>query len=322
MPTPDCIDLDHHITTIDTGYVRPGFAASHLIVADDKAAFVDVGTAHASARLLAALEPKQLSAEQVEYVIVTHVHLDHAGGAGKLMSLLPRAKLVVHPRGARHMIDPEKLIAGATAVYGENKMNALYGDILPVAEERVIIAEDGHELMLGRRPLRFVDAPGHARHHFVVWDERSAGFFSGDAFGLSYRAFDHDGQSYILPSTSPVQFEPDAMHQTIDRMMSYQPRHMYLTHFGRVSHLRSLAQQLHASIDLFTQLARRHPGSGGDDHTELARALLALHRRQLSEQGCLVTDDEIQDWLALDAELNAQGLKIWLDKSRRGSAQR
>jgi glyoxylase-like metal-dependent hydrolase (beta-lactamase superfamily II) len=180
-------DLGHGITAIDTNYVRPRFDASHLVVENGRAAFVDVNTGHSVGVLLAGLEAKNLTPEAVNYVILTHVHLDHAGGAGEIMRRLPQARLVVHPRGTRHMTDPSKLWAGASAVFGEEAMLRNYGAPVPVDASRIIEAPEGFTLELGGRPLLFLDTPGHARHHFCVWDEASRSMFTGDTFGLSYR---------------------------------------------------------------------------------------------------------------------------------------
>ena len=256
MKPSDCIDLDHGISTIDTGYCRPGFDASHLIVAQGQAALVDVGTSHSVPHILQVLQDKGIARRDVRYVMVTHVHLDHAGGAGALLQHLPEAQLVAHPRGAPHMIDPGKLIAGATAVYGEARFRSLYGDIVPVASERVITATDNFELSLNGRSLLFVDTPGHARHHYCVWDPASRGIFSGDTFGLSYREFDTQHGPFIFPTTTPVQFDPDALHASIKRLLSFNPERMYLTHYGRVEDVPRLAVQLHRLIDVFVALAR------------------------------------------------------------------
>src|SRR5690606_20245617 len=143
--------------------------------------------------VMEALQARGLAAEDVAYVCVTHVHLDHAGGAGALMHRLPCARLVVHPRGARHMADPSRLVASARAVYGEVEFARIYGDIRAVDAARIVEAPDGLVLELNSRPLRFLDTPGHARHHYCIFDEVSRSFFTGDTFGLSYREFDVDG---------------------------------------------------------------------------------------------------------------------------------
>ncbi|HEU5398586.1 MAG TPA: MBL fold metallo-hydrolase, partial [Gammaproteobacteria bacterium] len=137
---PALLSFPHGITAVDTDYVRPRLDASHLIVRGGRAAFVDTGTTHSVPRLMAALESKEVAPADVDYVFLTHVHLDHAGGAGELMRHLPKAKVLVHPRGAAHVVDPAKLIAGTKAVYGETEFTRLYGEIPPIAQERVIEA--------------------------------------------------------------------------------------------------------------------------------------------------------------------------------------
>lgn len=306
--------LPHGITTVDTGYWRPGFDASHLVVEKDQAAFVDVGTAFSVPRLLQVLADKGIAREAVRYVMVTHVHLDHAGGAGTLMQYLPHAQLVVHPRGASHLINPAKLIAGATAVYGEERFRALYGEIVPVAAERVIEAPDNFQLDLGGRPLVFLDTPGHARHHYCIYDAASRGMFSGDTFGLSYREFDSDQGPFVFPTTTPVQFDPDALHASIDRLLSFNPTYMYLTHYGAIEVAPRLADGLHAMIDACVALARQAVARA-DRHGALVAGLNRLLLDALQAHGCRLPPERQRALLAVDVELNAQGLGIWLEKT-------
>jgi len=308
-------DLPHGITTIDTGYCRPGFDASHLLVEKGQAALVDVGTAFSVPRLLQVLETKGIAREAVRYVMVTHVHLDHAGGAGSLLRYLPNAQLVAHPRGAPHLIDPAKLIAGATAVYGEERFNALYGEIVPVAAERVITAPDNLELRLNGRPLLFLDTPGHARHHYCIYDAASRGMFSGDTFGLSYRDFDSEKGPFIFPTTTPVQFDPKALHASIERLLSFNPARMYLTHYGCVEIVPRLADELHVMIDAFVGLAREAAAEGEDRHAMLVAGLNRLLLSALQAHDCGLPQARMRELLAVDVELNAQGLEIWLNKS-------
>ena len=148
------------ITAIDVDYVRPKLAASHLVVDGGRAAFVDTGTTHSLPTLLYALEAKGIGRGDVDWVLTTHVHLDHAGGAGALMRELPNARCAVHPRGARHLAEPSKLIAGSMAVYGEERYRALYGEILPIDAARIFEAADGARIRLGGRELELIQ---HAR---------------------------------------------------------------------------------------------------------------------------------------------------------------
>jgi glyoxylase-like metal-dependent hydrolase (beta-lactamase superfamily II) len=243
------------------------------------------------------------------------VHLDHAGGAGELISHLPNATLVVHPRGARHMIDPSQLWAGASAVYGEAVMEQTYGRLRPIPPERVIEAPDGHVVDLAGRPLRCIDTPGHARHHLTVYDARANVCFTGDVFGLSYREFDTAKGPFILPTTSPVQFDPEALHASIDRLLALKPVAMYLTHFNRVEDVQKLGADLHLQIDAMVALARAADGKP-DRHAALMDTLTELYASRAQAHGWTQGRDALHQLLAMDIELNAQGLEVWLDRER------
>lgn len=317
--------MDHHtdhssgITTIDTGFFRPRFDAAYLVVEQGRAAFIDVGTNHSVPRLLRALQAQGLGVDAVDHVLLTHVHLDHAGGAGALMRELPNARLVVHPRGAPHMIDPSRLIAGATAVYGEAEMARSYGDILPVPVERVQEAPDGHVVDLAGRPLVCLDTPGHARHHFVVHDARSNAFFTGDTFGLSYRELDTGAGAFILPTTSPVQFEPEALVDSITRLRGHRPHAMYLTHFGRVEGVERLADALVEQVRDMVGIARACDAAASGDarHRAIVGSLSDYYVHRALAHGVALGRQAILEVLEMDIELNAQGLGIWLDRANR-----
>jgi glyoxylase-like metal-dependent hydrolase (beta-lactamase superfamily II) len=223
----DWRDYGNGIIAFDAGYVRPILAAIHLIIDEGRVAFVDTGSNDSLPNALAALDKIGLGRDAVDYIILTHIHLDHAGGAGLLMGEFPNAKLVVHPRGSRHMAEPSKLVAGVTAVYGQDYVEKVYGEIQPIPAERIIDAHDGLTLQLGGRELLMIDTPGHAKHHICIVDRKASAIFSGDMFGLSYREFDVEGRQFILPTTSPTQFDAAEMHASIDRLMSYQPTAMY-----------------------------------------------------------------------------------------------
>lgn len=315
--------LNDDITCIDTEQVRPGLAASYLVGHGGRYAFIETGTSLSTSSLLQVLDDKGIAREQVDYVMPTHVHLDHAGGAGALMQALPHARLVIHPRGARHMIDPARLIEGATAVYGSEGVRRMYGEIVPVAEARVVVAElgDGREFTveLGGRPLVLVDAPGHARHHYVVWDALSRGWFTGDTFGVSYRDFDWDGRHFLLPTTTPVQFEPEAWLQTLKRLMAESPKYMYLTHYGRVGNPGQMAQDLRRDLGAYQRLAREQAGTP-DLHARLAAALMRHHLDELSRLDHPMPEIRARQLLAFDIELNAQGLAVWLARQSKVGA--
>jgi glyoxylase-like metal-dependent hydrolase (beta-lactamase superfamily II) len=316
-PSPPFIEtLDDGIFAIDSGFHRDRYDAAWLVVDSGRAAFVDTGTAFAVPRLLAALAFAGLGPEAVDYVIPTHVHLDHAGGAGRLMQCLPGATLVVHPRGAPHMIDPSGLYAGALAVYGQARMDRDYGRLEAVPAERVRTSADGETLRLGTRALTFMHTAGHALHHHCVWDERSRGWFTGDTFGVAFPEFRVDGRSFIFPTTTPVQFDPQALHASIDRLLAAAPRAMYLTHFGRVTDVAHCGAQLKAMIDATVAAALAHRGAPERD-ARLADALLALYAQGARANGVALPDDRLAQLLRDDAQLNAAGLGIWLDRPAR-----
>lgn len=307
--------LAHGIVTIDTGFQRPNFDAAYLVVENGRAAFIDCGTQHSIPAMLAALASQGLGPEHVDWLILTHVHLDHAGGAGALMRALPHARLAVHPRGAPHMIDPARLVAGATAVYGEDEIARSYGEIAPVAAERVRVVEDGDVVDLAGRPLLCIDTPGHARHHLCVWDARSRSWFTGDTFGLSYREFDdEDGAPFVIPTTSPVQFEPEPLKQSIRTMLARQPEAMYLTHYGRVDEVPRLANDLIEQVDAMVALAMGVASIADplERHERLVQSLSQLYVSRAKAHGCALSPGQVRTLLDLDIELNAQGLEIWL----------
>jgi len=307
---------EHGIHTIDAGYLRPGLASIHLIVQAGHAALVDTGTQHSVPHILATLRELGLAPEAVDYVIATHVHLDHAGAAGALLAACPNARLVVHPKGARHLIDPAKLIAGSIAVYGEARFHQLYGDIVPAPAERVIEADDGHRIDFHGRVLTFIDTPGHARHHFCIHDSASNSIFTGDTFGISYREFDvgDDAQPFIFPTTTPVQFEPEALHASIDRLMALRPAAAYLTHYGRVTDLPRLAARLHMLIDELVRLTRAVAGEGAARHDALKAAVEQCLLDAARAHGCTLAPQRMRELLAGDVELNTQGLLVWRDR--------
>lgn len=303
----------HGITTIDTGFQRPGFDAAYLVVEQGRGAFIDCGTNHSVQHMLEALRAEGLEVEAVDWLILTHVHLDHAGGAGALMKALPNARLVVHPRGARHMVDPTRLVAGATAVYGEQEFARSYGEVLAVPEARVVVADDGHRVDLAGRMLECIDTPGHARHHLCVWDERSRSWFTGDTFGLSYREFDTANGALAIPTSSPVQFEPGPLKDSIRRMLARDPDAVYPTHYGRVGDVARVAEGLLELVDRMVELAEAADGQP-DRHGKLVSALRALYIERARAHGVDQPEANVDTLLAIDIELNAQGLEVWLDR--------
>ena len=309
-------DLGHGVHAIDTGFHRPRFDAAYLLVQDGRAAFIDTGTNFAVPRLLGLLDALGLPRDAVDHVIPTHVHLDHAGGVGLLMQALPRATLWVHPRGARHLIDPAQLFEGALAVYGADEMARSYGTLVPVPAERVRETADGEVISLAGRTIEVAHTPGHARHHHCLWDETTRGWFTGDTFGLSYREFDSARGPWIVPTTTPVQFEPGPLRESLQRLLARAPACMYLTHYGRVHDVPRLGALLLGLLDDMVAVAQAVPAGPGR-HDALKHGMRDLFGRSLAAHGSPLDAAAMDQLLAMDLELNAQGLAIWLDRAAR-----
>lgn len=307
--------FDDGVTAIDTEYARSLQDASHLIVEGGRAAFIDTGVNDSVPLLLDALQQQDLDVDNVDYVILTHVHLDHAGGAGKLMQELPNARCVVHRFGAPHMIDPGKLIAGTEAVYGAEKTRETYGKIRPIDASRIDIPEDGEWLSLNGRELQLINTEGHARHHHVVNDPTSKGVFTGDSFGVSYRELDTERGEIVFPTSTPVQFDPVAAHVAVDRIMACEPEQLFLTHYSRVGNVERLASQMHAGIDAYVAMARQHEHDD-DRSAALRENLLGYYAEQLEDHGYAGDREMMRAVLGIDIELNAQGLEVWLEKGK------
>jgi glyoxylase-like metal-dependent hydrolase (beta-lactamase superfamily II) len=263
------------ITAVDTEYLRPQMDAAHVVVAGSRAAIVDTGPNSAVPLILAALAELGIERDAVDYLFLTHVHLDHAGGAGALMRELPRATAVLHPRGAPHMIDPARLIAGSRAVYGA-LFDGLYGEILPIPRERVAIAQDGQRFELAARAFECVHTPGHALHHQAIVDLDTASIFTGDTFGVSYREFDTARGPWIMPTTTPTQFDPGQLKGSIVRLMQFRPRRLYLTHYSEVAQCARLANDMYDAIDAYVRIAR----ASGQDTKRMRFELRAWGPRQ------------------------------------------
>ena len=304
------------ITAVDTEYLHPGHAASHVIQDGGRAAFVDVGTNYSVPYLLAALDELGIARAAVDYVFLTHVHLDHAGGAGKLLRELPNASAVLHLRGAPHMVEPAKLIAGSKVVYGEERFGRLYGELVPIPAARVKVVEDGERFRLGGRELELIHTPGHALHHYAVVDHAHSCIFPGDTFGISYREMDSPRGAFIVPTTSPSQFDPDQLLASIDRMTGYSPEAMYLMHYSRVTGVPRLAQMLKMQIRALVQIAQHHAGAQ-DRYAAIRADMLKLWLGLAHENAVPLPDAQIPTLLQSDLDLNTQGLMVWLDRTKK-----
>lgn len=307
------------ITTIDANYIHDEIAAIYMLTKDGHAAFIDTGTNHSLDNVQAAMTQNGIKASQVDYVILTHIHLDHAGGASQMIQQFPNAQLVVHPFGSRHMIDPSKLISGTKAVYGDKKFAAIYGEILPIDSSRVIESTDGMSLDFLGETLSFLDTPGHAKHHHCILHAASGSCFTGDTLGLAYPILQNTAQDKVsntpclLPTTTPVQFSPADLHASIDKVMAHQPLTLYPTHYGPVRVNTTAIAKLHEHIDAFVMLAEQHYKQG-DHESALQPSILEYMVTQACDNNPQLDAKSVEKHLATDAKLNTQGLLVWLTK--------
>jgi len=308
------------LRVIDCDPERARFTAAYLRSDGNEHAYIETHTAHALPRLLGALREVGAAPEAVRWIVVTHAHLDHAAGASALMSACPNATLLAHPRAARHLIDPSKLIAGATAVYGSERFSNMYGHIDPIPAERVHALADGATFELGHSTLQVHHTEGHANHHLVVHDPALATVFTGDAFGLVYPALQgFDNKSiFALASTSPVGFDAARARSSLDLVRGLGTPTVHPTHFGEVSAVAEVASQVRAWIDRAEAWVAAAAHSDGD-LAMMTSQLATTWREAIAADAAarhLHFDAAAWDLLALDIELNAQGLAVVAERLR------
>jgi glyoxylase-like metal-dependent hydrolase (beta-lactamase superfamily II) len=298
------------IYAADAEYEGEGKAAVYILREGERAAIVETAHNASFGRVAEAMDEIGIKRENADFIFLTHVHLDHAGGAGLYAKELPNAKVVVHPRGAKHMIAPDRLIAGVEEVYGKSETERMYGKILPVPAERVIAPEDGEAIDFAGRAIRCLYTPGHAKHHMSFWDEKSRSIFSGDAFGISYPEMKGKNGKWLIPTTSPVQFDPEEMVRSIDKMCGLSPERVCLTHFGELTNVKEAEAQLKKLLTETVREAKKTERS--------EEALTELIKRRFlecaDEEGYIGTEEELIERLSADIRLNAQGTLLLLNK--------
>jgi glyoxylase-like metal-dependent hydrolase (beta-lactamase superfamily II) len=316
--------LDYHTTgtdcwRLDTALNRPGHTACYLLHDAGELALIDTGTSNNIPALLRTLRSLGFSASQVRWILPTHVHLDHAGGAGALLAACDNATLATHHRGLPHMIDPQRLEQSAVAVYGKEFFSRSFGAVIPAEEERCQALHDNDRIPLGRHELLFIDTPGHANHHGCFFHEPKGNLYTGDTFGLHYGALDHDGKAWLMATTTPVAFDPELWLDSLDKMMALKPKRACLTHFGPLEDPARWQPLLRESIQDHVDIALEEEQEHGEEGRQqrLATALMekALSRLRLHNPDLdrALAGSLLQD----DIQLNSLGLEIWLTRRAR-----
>ena len=299
---------------VDANYEGPGLASGFILRSGKETAIIETAHNGSLPYMQRALEELGIKAAEVKFICLTHVHLDHAGGAGSYMRFFPKAKLVVHSRGRRHMADPTKLIEGVRAVYGMEETARLYGEVLPVPEERILSPHDDEVLELGSMRLRVLETPGHAKHHLAFFEETGGTLFAGDAFGVSYSWMRGGSSPWVLPTSSPVQFDPQATRETLARLVALAPKTLLLTHFGALSEkeIPAAGEALSSQTEAAVALTVKEKGK----KDKIKEGLIKLYEAEIKAHGITRMPAPLCEALAVDLELNAQGLACWYESSK------
>ena len=311
----DLFSFDKNIFCFDANYIRQKFAAIHFINQNNKLLIIDTATNHSAKKFLNALHTMNISPEFVEWIILTHVHLDHSGGAGLLMKMCPNARLAVHSRGARHMINPENLWASVVSVYGKEEAEKQYGKLIPVDENRVVVVGEGEVISFQDRRLQIFDAPGHANHHIIIFDEESKSFFTGDAFGIAYPELASEDEEFIFISSTPTQFEPVKFDTTIKKIIKKKPKSCFLTHFSKIMNIEKNGHELLKQLDEYVTITQQARNNHESQQERIRKGLFELLYKKLKKTNMNISKRDFGNLLSLDLSLNAQGLEYWNNKT-------
>lgn len=312
METKKPIRIDERIYLIDGFDLGKPARTGTYVVDEQDLTLVETGPSPSVKYVKEGLVSLGFSLTDVKYIIVTHIHLDHAGGAGLLIKDCPNAKVVVHPKGARHLIDPKKLAAGARAVYGES-FAELFDPIVPVPEEKLLIKGEEDELKIGPEcTLEFLDTPGHAKHHFSIYDPISNGIFTGDTVGIRYDQLIRDGIDFFLPSTSPNHFDPSAMQKAIIRIKDMNVDRIYYGHFGMTQEIEKALDQASYWLEVFVEEGEK-AFAAGEGYAEIATRLSYQVKEHL--RGLGVPDNhDVYILINLDMQVSALGIIDYFQK--------
>lgn len=313
------IDLGNRIYLIDGFDLGFRERTGTYVIRDEQITLVESCASPSIPHILKGLEALNIQLDEIKYIIVTHVHLDHAGGAGLLMEKCPNAKLIVHPRGARHMIDPTRLIQGAKAVYGAS-FDKLFDPIVPIPEERVIVKNDGETLRIGPNcELTFYDTPGHANHHFSIYDPISNGIFVGDTLGVKNKQIEEYGFTLYLPATSPNQFDPDKTLASLQKIKNLGVERIYFGHFSMAEDVDEVYKQIEYWLPIYVKAGEevyRESKSAG----ELKKRLLEKITAVLDEHN-VPRNHVVYQIIQMDLQVFSMGIIDYFSKKEKSEAK-
>ncbi len=265
--------VDERVWAIDLGFQGwDQVIYAYLLAAPDELALIETGPASTVPALRAGIRAAGFDPEQLRKIFVSHIHLDHSGGAGAIMRDQPEVQVFVHPVGAPHLIDPSRLVNSAARLYGD-RMDALWGEVVPVPEARVAPLNDGETVEAAGHVLSALFTPGHASHHVAYWDPDLGAVFTGDVGGVRM-----PGSPYALPPAPPPELAPDEWVLSTERLRQSGPRRLYLTHGGPFDDVDEHIGQLMPNLDTVEAICRDAMLAGADD--EAVTALIQAHTEQ------------------------------------------
>lgn len=308
--------LNDRIYLIDDFDLNRKERTGTYVIVENDITIVETSSSPSIPYILNGLKQLKIDPNEIRYIILTHIHLDHAGGAGLFLQHCPNATIVVHPKGARHLVDPSRLIAGAKMVYGD-KFDKLFNPILPIPEDKLIVKHDGETLKIGKDcTLTFIDSPGHANHHFSIFDPISNGIFTGDTIGIYYQELKKDGIEFYLPTTSPNQFNPKKMLESADKIEKLNVDAIYFGHYGMSTNVKEVFRQLKFWIPVFVEAAM-YSQKRTNDQTEQMNLTVSKLNSQIREYLSakqVPENHSVYEILTLDLEVCSMGLIDYLNK--------
>lgn len=312
MRSKEPIQLDDRIYLIDGFDLDVPARTGTYVINEQELTLVETGPSPSIKYVKQGLSSLGISLDDVRYIIVTHIHLDHSGGAGLLLKDCPNASVVVHPRGARHLSEPKKLVSGARAVYGDS-FEEFFEPILAVPEDRLLVKGEGDTLKIGADcTLEFLDTPGHSKHHFSIYDPISNGVFTGDTVGIRYEQLARDGIDFFLPTTSPNHFDPVAMRESIKRIRDMNVDRIYFGHFGMTEKVDTALKQVSDWLKAFVEIGEQvvAEGKGYDLLSERMFQRVKSHLKALN----VPEEHDVDVIINLDMQVSALGLIDYFQK--------
>jgi glyoxylase-like metal-dependent hydrolase (beta-lactamase superfamily II) len=283
----------------------PEITAGYLLMGE-RPALVETGPALQAGVVAEGIVNAGVAPEDLGWIVLSHIHLDHGGGVGELVRTFPNATVVVHPFGARHLVDPERLLASSARVYGE-LMDTVYGGLTPVEASRIKAVEDGEIIDLGGRRVELLHSPGHARHHIGTFDLDTGALFAGDAVGVLLPS-----SNVLRPATPPPDFDRDLAVRSLRAFAERQPAHLVLTHFGPIT---PPVERLAEAEERLLRWCETAEAAARDHGPEVDHIEAALRDRFERDEGHQSGDPD-SFRLLNTYESNAAGLARWLQQRR------